>query len=256
MESNRRFLGPSNLGLLRQHIEASNAKKNVRAMAAAPNNGNKMNNNVGNGNAQKKGNPNPNQNMVMKVNPGGIDQKAMATFKMNNAQLGGGNINAGEGRSANDIATMMNLAGLHGNGASIANSAAAASSLGGNPNGLGGFQQLQSNMGYQGSSAGGLPSGGYATGQHPSSMLMNMNGYNHPAAAASMMMNMQNRHIMQQQQPQPQMMYHRSTFVPPTLAITITTALHHILTLSNPTTVGVTLQLPTCSMMKTLAAVQ
>lgn len=211
-EDELRFLSPSHLGLLRQQIEASNGKKNIRAMAAAPNNGNKMNNNVGNGNAQKKGNPNPNQNMVLKVNPGGIDQKAMAALKVNNAQLGGGNISSGEGKRANDIATMMNLAGFHGNGANFANSAAA---LGCNPNGLGGFQQVQSNIGYQGSLAGGLPGGGYAAGQHPSSMLMSMNGYNHTAAAASAMMNMQNRHILQQQQqPQPQMMYHRSTFVP------------------------------------------
>lgn len=208
-EDELNFLGPSHLGLIRQQIEASNAKKNIGAMAVAPNCGNKMNNNVGNGNAQKKGNPNPNQNMGMKINPGGVDQKGMAALKMNGAQLGG-NINSGEGKRANEIATMMNLAGVHGNVGNLPNSAAA----------LGGFQQVQSNMGYQGSSGGGgFPSGGYATGQHPSSMMMNMNGYNHPASAASMMMNMQNRHMMQQQQqqqqPQPQMMYHRSPFIPP-----------------------------------------
>ncbi|KAJ9135804.1 hypothetical protein P3X46_032940 [Hevea brasiliensis] len=210
------FLVPR-LGLLRQQIEASNAKKNIGSMAAAPNNGNnKMNNNVGNGNAQKKGTPNPNQNMGMKVNPGEIDQQAMAALKMNSTQLGGGNINSGEGKRANDIATMMNLAGFNGNVGNIPNSATA-TGLGCNPNGLGGFQQVQSNMGYQGSSGGEFPSGLYAAGQHPSATMMNMNGYNHPAAAASMMMNMQNRHIMQQQQqpPQPQMMYHRSPFIPP-----------------------------------------
>ncbi|KAF2323987.1 hypothetical protein GH714_005875 [Hevea brasiliensis] len=208
------FLGPR-LGLLRQQIEASNAKKNIGSMAATPNNGNNMNN-VGNGNAQKKGTPNPNQNMGMKVNPGEIDQQAMAALKMNSTQLGGGNINSGEGKRANDIATMMNLAGFNGNVGNIPNSATA-TRLGCNPNGLGGFQQVQSNMGYQGSSGGEFPSGLYAAGQHPSATMMNMNGYNHPAAAASMMMNMQNRHIMQQQQqpPQPQMMYHRSPFIPP-----------------------------------------
>ncbi|EEF31327.1 chloroplast-targeted copper chaperone, putative [Ricinus communis] len=215
-EDELRFLRPRQLGLFRQQVDGNNAKKNAAATAAAgPNHGgNKMNNNVGNGNGQKKGNPN--QNMGMKVNPGGvIDQKAMAALKMNNASLRGGNINPGEaGRRGNDIAAMMNLAGFHGNSANVANSAAGGG-LGGNPNGLGGFQQVQSNTGYQGSSAAGFPTGGFTTGQYPSTMLMNMNGYNHPAA--NMMMNMQNRHAMpqQQQHQQPQMMYHRSPFIPP-----------------------------------------
>ncbi|XP_062170824.1 heavy metal-associated isoprenylated plant protein 37-like [Alnus glutinosa] len=189
------------LGLLRQQaIDANNAKN------AGSNNG-KMNNvNAGNGN---KGNTN--QNMVMKASPGGIDPKTMAALKMNSAHLGGGNINGGEGKRANDINAMMGLAGFHGN---RVNNVASAAALGGNSNGMGGFQVQQSNNPHQGSSAG-FPTGGYATGQYPSSMLMNMNGYNHPSPMMTNMNNMQARHAMQQQQ-QPQMMYHRSPFVPPT----------------------------------------
>ncbi|KDP38036.1 hypothetical protein JCGZ_04679 [Jatropha curcas] len=227
-EDELRFLRPSQLGFLKPQIDANNAKKNIAALAAAvPNNGNnKMNNNIGNGNAQKKGNPS--QNVGMKFNehhhPSGIDQKAMAALKMNNAQLGGGNINSGDGRRGNDIATMMNLAGFPGHNGSIANSASVAGFGGNNPNGLG-FQQVQSTAGYhnQGSAAAaaaatataGFPSGGFAAGQYPPSMLMNTNGYNnHPAAAASIMMNMQNRQQVMQHQ-QPQMMYHRSPLIPP-----------------------------------------
>ncbi|KAJ4839373.1 hypothetical protein Tsubulata_035770 [Turnera subulata] len=209
-EDELKFLGANQLNLLRQQaMNASNARKNIGAMAAAAsNNGNKMANNLGNGNAGKKGNPS--QNIGIKVNPGGgIDPKTMAALKLNNAQVGGGNINAGEGKRENDFSSIMNLAGFNSNGANVARSAAA---LGGNPNSLGGFQVQSGNNGYQGSSAAaGFPNGGYATGQYPSSMLMNMNGYNHPAA--SMMTNLQNRHVMQQQ---PQMMYHRSPFIPPT----------------------------------------
>ncbi|KAA8532590.1 hypothetical protein F0562_032594 [Nyssa sinensis] len=192
------------LALLRQQaIDANSGRKGVGAIAAASNNG-KMNNNAGSGNAGNKGNPN--QNMGMKANPGGIDQKTMAALKMNNIHLGGGNINPGENKRGNDINSMMGLAGFNGNGA---NNVAAV--LGGNSSGLGGFQ-VQPGNGFQGSSTG-LPNGGYATGHHPSSMLMNMNGYqqynNHPS---SMMMNLQNRHAMQQP---PQMMYHKSPLIPP-----------------------------------------
>lgn len=200
------------LGLLRQQaIEANNAKKGVGvgAIAAASNNG-KMNN-IGNVNAGNGKKGNPNQNMVMKASPGGMDPKTMAALKMNSgAHLGGGNINGGEVKRGNDINAMMGLAGFHGNGV---NNVASAAALGGNSSGLGGFQ-VQSHNPHQGSSAS-FPTGGYATGQqYPSSMLMNMNGYNHPSP---MMMNMQARNAMQQQQQQqPQMMYHRSPFVPPT----------------------------------------
>ncbi|XP_041009883.1 heavy metal-associated isoprenylated plant protein 37-like [Juglans microcarpa x Juglans regia] len=183
------------LNLLRQRaIDANNAKKGVAAIGAASNNA-KMNN-VGNtGNGKKA---NTEQNMGMRASPAGIDPKTLAALKMNSAHLGGGNVNAGEGRRVNDLNGMMGLAGFHGNGLNVA-SAGAAAALGGNSNGLGGFQ---------GSSAG-FPTGGYATGQYPSSMLMNMNGHNHPSP---MMVNMQARNAMQQ----PQMMYHRSPYVPPT----------------------------------------
>ncbi|XVF02821.1 hypothetical protein REPUB_Repub04eG0207300 [Reevesia pubescens] len=205
-EDEMQFLKPSQLGqlgLLRQQVlDATNAKKDVGNITAASSNHNKMNNNLINGNAGKNGNHN--QNVGMKVNPGLLDHKTLAALKMNNAQLGGLNINAAaaaEGKRGNAINSMMGLSGFHGNGANAA-------ALGGNPNAIGGFQ-VQSNNGLQGSSAASLPNGGYATGQHPSSMLMNMNGYNHPSSS---MMNMQNRHAMQQQ---PQMMYHRSPLIPP-----------------------------------------
>ncbi|KAK2635360.1 hypothetical protein Ddye_030152 [Dipteronia dyeriana] len=182
------------LNLLRQ--QAIDAKKGVGA-AMATNNNKIMNNNVGDLNAAKKV-INPNQNLGMKVmnhQPGGgIDQKTMAALKMNNVHLGAG------------------LAGFHGNGGNVNNTTVAA--LGGNLNGSGGFQavqQLHPNNGYQNSSAAVLPNGGgYATGQqYPSSMLMNLNGYNnHPSSQMMMNMNMQNRQ-------QPQMMYHRSPFIPP-----------------------------------------
>ncbi|KAJ6689594.1 hypothetical protein OIU85_005954 [Salix viminalis] len=200
-----RFLGPSQLGLLRQQaMDANNAKKGMGAIAATSNNGNKMNNLV-NGNAGKNGNPN--QNIGMKVNPGGIDQKAMAALQMKNSQLGGGNIRAGEWGRGNDMNPMLNLPGFHGNGANVSNAAAAAAALGGNPNVQGGLQIPSNNNA-------GFPTGGYATGQFPPSMLMNMNGHSHPTAA-SMMMNTQHRNVMQ---PAPQMMYqyHRSPYNPPT----------------------------------------
>ncbi|XP_059655415.1 heavy metal-associated isoprenylated plant protein 37 [Cornus florida] len=219
------------LGLLRQQaaaLQANNANKAaVGGIAAASSNNAKMNGNVG-----KKGNPN--QNMGMKANPnpnpnpnpnqGGIDQKTMAALKMNNAHLGGGSgghiNNPMEGkRGSNDINAMMGLAGFHGNGANNVNVAA----LGGNPNSnsnvLGGFQVQPNNGNFQGPSSNGIPNGGLATGgHHPSSSMMmnnmNMNGY----PSASMMMNMQNRLALQQQQQppqQPQTMYQRSPFIPP-----------------------------------------
>lgn len=200
------------LGLLRQQqaMDANNVKKVVGAIAGAPNSG-KMNNNVPNGNSGNKGGR-PNQNnMGMKDSPGGIDQKTMAALKMNNAHahLGGaGNINAGgEAKRASDLSTMMSLAGFHGNAPNVGSAGA----LGGTSSGLGGGFQVQPNNGYQASS-GGFPCGSYATGQYPSSMMMNVNGYNHPSSMMNMNMNMQQaRHAMQQ----PQMLYHRSPLVPP-----------------------------------------
>ncbi|KAF5751857.1 heavy-metal-associated domain-containing family protein [Tripterygium wilfordii] len=187
------------LGVIRQAINASNAKK---GLGVQPTNNGKMNNNLGNVNGGKK--EIPIQNMGMKINPSGIDQKTLAALKMNNLNLNGGNINAGEGRRTSDIGAMMGLAGFPTNGGNVANVVNPAA-LGGNPNGLGGFQVQHSNNngGFQGSSSAGLfPNGGYGAGQQfPSSMLMNMSGYNHP----SMMMNRQ----------QPQMMYNRSPYIPP-----------------------------------------
>jgi len=173
--------------MLKQATDANNVKKGIIA---------KMNN-AGNGNSGKKGNPN--QNMVMKEGANGIDQKTMAAMKLNNAHLvGNESLNLGESKRASDIGAMMNLAGFNGNNN---NGAGSATILGGNSNGLGGFPA--------GTTAS-VPNGGFVTGQYPPSMLMNMNGFNnnHPSS----LMNMQARHAMQQQ---PQMMYHRSPFVPP-----------------------------------------
>ncbi|XP_062111061.1 heavy metal-associated isoprenylated plant protein 37-like [Humulus lupulus] len=210
------------LGLLRQQaMEANEAKRNSQAaaMASAQNNG-KINNNgsIPNGNSGKKAQPN--QNMGMKASPGGIDPKTMAALKLsNNPQFGGGNMNAaGEGRRPSDLNNMLNLGGFHGSGPSLSTSAG----MGGNPiNGLGGYQLQSNNNGYPASSTG-LPNG-YATGQYPSSMLMNMNGYNNhtsPSSTSPMMTNMNTmnmhqarQHAMMQQQPQ--VMYQRSPFIPP-----------------------------------------
>lgn len=214
------------INMLRQQaaaMQGNNGKKSfgqaMAASAAASGNG-KMNNGAGNGNAAKKGN-HPNENMGMKANPGGIDQKTMAALNMQNAQFAGGaNINPGEGKMGNEINSMMNLAGFHGNGA---NNFAAV--LGGNSGtGSGGVgvyhHQIQPN-GFMGASAtAGFPTGGMPTGHHPSSMMMNMNGgyqqqhqqqqYNNHPSSSSILMNLQNRHAMQQ----PQMMYNRSPYIP------------------------------------------
>ncbi|PIN26002.1 Copper chaperone [Handroanthus impetiginosus] len=137
--------------------------------------------NKGNNNAGKKGNTNQSMGIEAK-SVGGIDQKTLAALKMKNEQLVGGKMNqSGVGKKANDIGTMMNLAGFHGHGAQ--NIAAA---LGGNSTGFQGA--------LQGAHGGGFPVNGLGGGQsNLSSMMMNMNGY----------------------QQQPQMMYNRSPFVPP-----------------------------------------
>ncbi|XP_009592192.1 heavy metal-associated isoprenylated plant protein 37 [Nicotiana tomentosiformis] len=202
------------MALFRQQAEANNNAK--KAMAAAMANGKANNNNVGNVNNGKK--QVPIQNMTMKPNPGAnIDQRTMAAMKMNMnnaAQLGGGqnhvNVNLGEAaKMGNDINSMMNFAGFHGNNGATGNNVAAIlnGGGGGNVNSIsgGGFQVHPNNV-MQGSLAGG--------GHNPSaSMLMNMNNgvqqqqYN----PSSVLMNLQNRHAMQQ----PQMMYNRSPFIPP-----------------------------------------
>ncbi|XAR72268.1 hypothetical protein NMG60_11018849 [Bertholletia excelsa] len=202
------------LGLLGQQAMEAN-KKSVVGGVPVPSNI-KMNNNFGNANGNGSGSSgkkgNHNQNIGMKANPPGIDQKTMAGLKMNNAHLGGGNINninPGDARRGNDINTLMGLAGFH--GGTGPSSIGTATVLGGNASGMGGgaFQAQQPINGFQG-----FPTGGLVTGQqNPSSMLMNMNGgyqqYNHPSA--SVMMNPQNRHAMQQ----PQIMYQRSPYIPP-----------------------------------------
>ncbi|KAF5442320.1 hypothetical protein F2P56_034990 [Juglans regia] len=192
------------LGLLgQQEIDANNAKKGAGVIGAASNNG-KINN-VVNGNAGNGRIGNTNQNMGMRVNAGEIDPKTMEALKINTAPLVVGNINAGEGIRANDINSMMGMAGFRGNGLNVASAAAA---LGGNSNGLGRFQ-VHSNNACQGSSAG-FTTGAYAPGQYPSSTLMNMNGYT-PAPPQTMNMDILARQGMQ---PQPQTMYNRSPFVP------------------------------------------
>lgn len=206
------------MGLLRQQaMEANEIKKNPQVISSAQNNG-KINNNGNNPNGNSGKKAQSNQNMGMKASPGGIDPKTLAALKLsNNPQFAGGNINSlGEGRRANDLNTMMNLAGFHGNGPNLSTTSAG---MGGNPiNGLGGFQLQANNNGHPASSSG-LPNG-YATGQYPSSMLMNMPGYNNHASSPVMtnmnMMNMQQaRHHAMMQQQQPQVMYQRSPFIPP-----------------------------------------
>ncbi|MCD7450596.1 hypothetical protein HAX54_007392 [Datura stramonium] len=203
-EEDMRFITEkaNQIALLGQQTpEANNAKKAIEAaLAAAPNNGNI--------NAGKK--VSPNQNMEMKV----IDPNTMAALKMNmnGAQVvGGGNVNLGEiGQMGNDLnSSMMNLAGFHGNGTD-----SVAAILGGGRNnsnlmGIRGFQVHPNNV-IQGSSGHFNPS--------TSSMLMNTNmnniGGHQQYNPTSVLMNLQNRHAIMQQQPQ--MMYNRSPFVPPT----------------------------------------
>ncbi|CAI9785433.1 unnamed protein product [Fraxinus pennsylvanica] len=182
------------MAMLKQQAEVNAKKCDMAAMAGAANNG-KINN-AANGNGGKRGNPNP--NVQMKANP-------LAALK--NAQMGGTGANtiAAEVKRGNDLNSMMNLAGFNGNGANNV----AASVLGTNSNVMGGAFQVQPNNVYQGSSAG-FPINGLATGHNPTSMMMNMNGYqqfNNPSS----LMNLQNRHALQQ----PQMMYNRSPFIPP-----------------------------------------
>lgn len=194
-EDELRFLREkaNRLNVLKQQqtLALNNAKNGVGAITTNPNNL-KMNNKVGNGNAGKKVMNQPNQNM-------GIDQNTLAALKMKNAHLGiGGDFNAGEAKRANDLSTMMNLA-----------------SLGANSNGLPSGFQVQPNNDFQSmANSRGIPTSVYASGQYPSnpsSMMRNMNGYNQP----SPMMNMDTNMTRQGMQRQPQMMYNRSPFVPP-----------------------------------------
>ncbi|XP_073301456.1 heavy metal-associated isoprenylated plant protein 37 [Primulina huaijiensis] len=100
-------------------------------------------------------------------NPSVIDQKTLDS--------------TGQGKRVNDINTIMNLAGFHGN----------------NGRGL----QIQPNNVFQGNNpAGGFPVNGLSAGHNPSLMMMNMNG-GYPS--------MNPLH-----QQQTQMMYNRSPFIP------------------------------------------
>lgn len=192
-----------------QAANANNVRKGIGAISNG-NNG-KMNNACNANNSGKKGGPN--QNLGMKENSNGLDQKTMAALKLNNGHLGGEglNINLGEAKRANDIGAMMNLAGFNGNSA---NNVGSATVLGANnSNGLGGFP-VQSNNMIPGSSAT-FSNGGLATGQYPSSLLMNMNGFNNHPSPSPLMMNMNMQQARQAMQQQPQMMYHRSPFIPP-----------------------------------------
>ncbi|GFQ07386.1 copper transport protein atx1 [Phtheirospermum japonicum] len=164
----------------------TNAKKGILKTNNNNAAANGSNNNHSNG---KKANPA--QNIAMKANPAnGIDQKTLAAMKMKNEQLA-------EGKRVNDISTMMNLAGFHGNGIDISNNNHAGAVLGGNASGIVG--------------TGGLPLQGLYSNVNPSAVMVNANGYQ--GFNPSMMMNLQNR--QQQQQQQQQMMYNRSPYVLP-----------------------------------------
>ncbi|XP_014510893.1 heavy metal-associated isoprenylated plant protein 37 [Vigna radiata var. radiata] len=201
------------LQMLKQQAANANVRKSMGGMGAGAING-KMNNGGGNGGGGggKKGGPNP--NMGMKESPnGGLDQKTMAALKLNGGHVGGEGLglNLGEAKRANDIGAMMNMAGFNGNGGNVTSATVLGAN---NSSGMGGFP-VQSNNMIPGSSAG-FSNGGIGAGQYPSSLLMNMNGFNnHPSPSPLMMnmnMNMQARQAMQQQ---PQMMYHRSPLIPP-----------------------------------------
>ncbi|XP_028757774.1 heavy metal-associated isoprenylated plant protein 37-like [Neltuma alba] len=189
------------LNLLRQQAAAdANAAKKGAGGAISPaafNNGGNHNNNG------KKGGPN-HQNMGNKAShhsAGGLDQRSMAALKMNNTHLGGGEkLNLGDPKRANDIGTMMSLAGFHSNNNPNPGNATV---LGNNLSGFGGSP-----------SPPGLPNGGFATSAHQyPPPLMNMNGFSNQASPLmNMNMNMQARHALQQQ---PQMMYQRSPIVTP-----------------------------------------
>ncbi|KAL8549597.1 hypothetical protein ACS0TY_008442 [Phlomoides rotata] len=135
---------PEQMNLLRNQMAI------LKQQAEAAHKKGMMNNNGGNGNSGKKGN---HLNQM-----GVVDPRTLAAMKMN----------------GNDINSMMNLAGFHGNG--VAN-------VGGNILG--------------GNSAAAVGA------QNPSPVMMNVNGFNNQSPM--MMMNRQ-----------PQMMYSRSPFVPPT----------------------------------------
>ncbi|KAE9589386.1 hypothetical protein Lalb_Chr21g0308471 [Lupinus albus] len=117
-----------------------------------------------------------------------------------------------DAKRANDIGVMMNLAGFNENDA---NNVASGTVLGPNSNGLRGFLVQSHNLVPASSAV--IPNGAFAATaqqQYPLSMLMNMNSFNnHPSPLMVNDPNMQTRHAMQQQQPQ--IIYHRSPYIPP-----------------------------------------
>ncbi|KAG1347060.1 heavy metal-associated isoprenylated plant protein 37 [Cocos nucifera] len=202
-----RLLGDkmNQLNLLRQANDAAAAAANAKKNGNAGGNGNNV--------AGKKGGGNPNQNVGLK-GPTGPDQKgfnaAFPNYKMGNvAHLGGGSLNAGEGRRVGDINGLMGMGGIQG--------------LGGN-NGLG-FHQAQHPQQQQQQQLGntfptGFPAngGGGLSGAYQAPMMGNLQAYqNHPSAM--MMMNsrgLNNNMLMNESRyMQPQMMYNRAPQVPP-----------------------------------------
>lgn len=141
---------------------------------------------------------------------GGIDQKSMAAMKMNNTHIGvQEKLNLGDPKRANDIGTMMSLAGFHSNN-NNPNNNVSATVLGNNFNGFGGSS---SPGGFTNGGGGAYATSGHHQHQYPSSPFMNMNGGFTNQASSLMNMNMQARHNGFQQQPQ--MMYQRSPIVTP-----------------------------------------
>ncbi|XP_068638894.1 heavy metal-associated isoprenylated plant protein 37-like [Aristolochia californica] len=188
------------LGLLKQ-INDANAKKAVQI------NQNQNKGGPGNGNVGKKlgGGGNPNQNVGLK-NPNGIEQKNInvgGNSKMNAGLHLGGSLNPNIGEAKKLMELNMNPTGLglqgHGGG------------MGGLTGNSGGFQvQQPSAFQANGSSANGF--GGF---HQPSPGLTNLQGYQH--FPSPMVMNMHSRPGMmhENRNVQPQMMYHRSPYVPP-----------------------------------------
>ncbi|CAK8573934.1 unnamed protein product [Lathyrus sativus] len=183
--------------MIRQNAaDACNVKKSI---GAKMNNACNVNGN-GNGNANgcKKGGST--QNMGMKESGNSVDQKTMAAMKMNNTHLvgNGETLRLGESKRGSDIGAMMNLAGFNGN-----------NNNNNNNNGVGSATTIL------GGNSTAIPNGGFVTGQFPPTMLMNMNGFNNHSSPLMNMNMQQARNGMMMPQQQPQIMYHRSPFVPP-----------------------------------------
>ncbi|XP_010922573.1 heavy metal-associated isoprenylated plant protein 37 [Elaeis guineensis] len=201
-----RLLGDkmNQLNLLRQANNAAAAAANAKKNGNAGGNDNNV--------AGKKGGGHANQNMGLK-GPNGPDQKglnaAFPNYKMGNvAHLGGGSLNAGEGRRVGDVNGLMGMGGLQG--------------LGGNN--VFGFHQAQQQQRQQQQHLGntlptGFPAngGGGLSGAHQAPMMGSLQAYqNHPSA---MMMNSRgldnNTLVNESRYMQPQMMYNRAPQIPP-----------------------------------------